>query len=452
MKRLGLIAAAIVVAGGGVMLWKADGMAGVGAGYMAKVACSEIFVAGRDPNTVLQTDFHDISPVLDRIKVKIDAGGKTVSASVFGLGAAKAIYRDDYGCTLVRGGAPEAPTELEPVADKALPDAKAGSAGMRDDVDYTAIETAIDGAFADDKAATRAILVVKDGAVIAERYADGFSADTPLLSWSMAKSVTATMTGAAMLRGFIDLESPVPVEEWSRKSDPRAAIKWNDLMQMQSGLAFSEVYEDPNSDVSRMLFRARDAGLVAALQRPEHAPGSFWSYSSGATNLIQRTLRGTLEANDASYHSFARDAIFAPIGAASFTMEPDSSGTFIGSSFVYATARDWAKLGLLYLNDGVWDGLRLLPEGWSRYVAAPASASDGEYGAQFWLNRPGADGRPKYVPGVPDDAYLMAGHEGQYVLIIPDKNMVIVRAGMTRGEEPMPKVAPTFAAIYAATR
>ncbi len=450
MKRLGLIAAAGVVAGGGFGLWRIDTAASVASGYMAKVACSEIFLAGRSTSAVTDGDFHDISRAFDYLGFKIDVSDRFITTSLFGIGGAKAIYRDGYGCTLVRGGAPEAVPALKPIADKPLPDAKAGTPAMRNDVDYAAVEAAIDGAFADEKAATRALLVVKDGAVIAERYADGFTAETPLLSWSMAKSVTATMVGAAMLRGFIDLESPAPVDEWSRKGDPRAAIAWNDLMRMQSGLSFDETYDDPNSDVSIMLFRARDAGGVAARRRPEHAPGSFWSYSSGTTNLIQRTLRGALEANDAGYHSFARDAIFAPIGAASFVLEPDSSGTFIGSSFIYATARDWAKLGLLYLNDGVWDGLRLLPEGWSRYVTTPAAASNGFYGAQFWLNHPGADGRPKYMPGVPDEAYLMAGHEGQYVLIIPDKNMVIVRTGMTRGREPMSTVAPTFAAIYAA--
>jgi CubicO group peptidase (beta-lactamase class C family) len=135
---------------------------------------------------------------------------------------------------------------------------------------------------------------------------------------------------------------------------------------------------------------------------------------------------------------------------ASAVLEPDASGAFIASSFMYATARDWAKLGLLYLDDGVLDGERLLPEGWSAYVAAPASASNGFYGAQFWLNHPGTDGREKYMPGVPDEAYLMAGHEGQYVLIVPDKRLVIVRTGLTRGTQPMPVVAPTFAAIYAA--
>lgn len=451
MKRLGLIAAAVVVAGGGVALWQADRTASIASGYFAKVACSEIFLAGRPAGAVVDGDFHGISGAFDYLEHKIDAGSRRITASIYGLGRAEAIYRDGYGCTIVRGGALEETPTLAPVADRQLPEAKAGTPAMRDDIDYAAIDAAFDAAFADKDAATRSILVVKDGAVIAERYAEGFTAQTPFLSWSMAKSVTATMVGAAMMRGLVDLEAPAEVPEW-RGDAKRAAITWNDLMQMQSGLAFNETYDDPNSDVSQMLFRARDAGGVAARQELAHAPGSFWSYSSGTSNLIQRTLRETLEANDVGYHAFARDEIFEKIGAASFTLESDASGTFVGSSFIYATARDWAKLGLLYLNDGVADGVRVLPEGWSRYVATAAGASDGFYGAQFWLNNPGTDGRPKYMPGVPDDAYLMAGHEGQYVLIVPDKNLVVVRTGMTRGKEPMPTVAPVFAAIYAAVQ
>jgi CubicO group peptidase (beta-lactamase class C family) len=267
----------------------------------------------------------------------------------------------------------------------------------------------------------------------------------------MAKSVTAAMAGAAAHGGFLEIGVPAPVREWEGDVE-RAAITWNDLLQMQSGLAFTEIYGDPNADAPRMLFRARDAGAVAAKKPLLHPPGAHWSYSSGTTNLLQRTLRETLEGNDMGYHAFARDHLFEPLGMASAVLEPDSSGTFIGSSFMYATARDWAKLGLLHLNDGVAGGQRLLPEGWVAYVTKPAAASDGFYGAQFWLNYPGKDGRPKYMPGVPDEAYLMAGHEGQYVLIVPDKRLVIVRTGMTRGAEPMPLVAPTFAAIYAAVQ
>lgn len=449
MKHWTWIAAASVVAAGAFAFARIDPLAAVAAGYMAKVACSEIFLARRDAAAVLESEFDGISPVFDYVRLTIDADAKMVAGAVFGLGRAKAIYRDQYGCTLLRGGAPHSPPALAPVADKPLPEAREASPAERRDVDHGALDAALDAAFTDESAATRSILVVKDGAVIAERYAEGFSADTPFLSWSMAKSVTASMVGAAVLRGLVDVDDPAPVEEWAGDAK-RARITWNDLLQMQSGLAFGEVYDDPASDVSQMLFRARDAGAVAAAQDPIHEPGTVWSYSSGTTNLIQRTLRRALGAQGIDYYAFARDTIFGPIGAASLVAEPDSSGTFVGSSFIYATARDWAKLGLLYLNDGVADGARLLPEGWSRYVSTPAAASDGEYGAQFWLNLPGANGRAKYIPGVPDDAYLMSGHEGQYVVIIPDKRMVIVRTGMTRGREPMPIVAPTFAAIYAA--
>jgi CubicO group peptidase (beta-lactamase class C family) len=451
MKNWVLIAAAAGVAAGGFALVRLNAMAGVGAGYMAKIACSEIFLARRDEAGVLAGEFDNISPVLERVALKVDRKARTVSGSVLGLGHAKAVYRDGHGCTLKRVGAPVELPALAPVDDKPLPQALAGTAAARNDVDYAAIAAAIEASFADPKAATRALLVVKDGAVIAERYADGFSKETPFLSWSMAKSVTATMVGAAVQQGLLDIAATAPVAEWAK--DPRrAAIAWNDLLQMQSGLAFSEVYEDPNSDASQMLFRARDAGLVAARKPLAHEPGTFWSYSSGTTNLIQRALRETLEANDVDYHAFARDSIFASIGAPSFVLEADSSGTFIGSSFIYATARDWAKLGLLYLNDGVAGGTRVLPLGWRDYVVKPASASDGIYGAQFWLNHPGKDGRERYVPGLPDGAYLMAGHEGQFVVIIPNKDLVIVRTGMTRGAEPMTVVAPTLAAIYDAVQ
>ncbi|MFN0023773.1 MAG: serine hydrolase domain-containing protein [Parvularculaceae bacterium] len=450
MKRGLLFAAALIVAAGGaVAFFRADDYAGVGSGYMAKIACSEIFLAGRDAASVLKGEFNDISPALARVKLTVDTAKRSVSGSIFGLGAAQAQYRDGYGCTLMRGGKPFAPPALAPVIDKPLPDAFAQTSAAQGGIDYAAIERALGDAFGNEKAATRAILVVKDGAVIAERYADGFTAATPFLSWSMAKSVTATMVGAAVHQGFIDINTPAGAPEWAGDA-ARAAITWNDLLQMQSGLEFDEVYGDPFSDASQMLFRARDAAKVAARKPLLHPAGAHWSYSSGTTNILQRTLRDTLGGNDMGYHAFARDMLFEPLGLASAVLEPDASGTFIGSSFMYATARDWAKLGLLYLNDGVADGARLLPEGWSAYVAATASASDGFYGAQFWLNRPGADGRPKYMPGVPDEAYLMAGHEGQYVLIVPDKRLVIVRTGMTRGIEPMPTVAPTFAAIYAA--
>jgi CubicO group peptidase (beta-lactamase class C family) len=216
---------------------------------------------------------------------------------------------------------------------------------------------------------------------------------------------------------------------------------------MQSGLEFSEVYEDPFSDSSRMLFASRDAGLVAAQNKAAYPPGDVWSYSSGTTNLVARTLRQVLAEKGVDLQTFAREQVFGPIGAASFVLETDGAGNPVSSSYVYATARDWAKLGQLYLQDGVWNGQRLLPEGWTEYVRMPTKASDGEYGAQFWLNFDGAK-RKRYVPGLPEDVYYMAGHEGQYVFIVPDKNAVIVRLGMTRGAVPIEVAGPVVSELY----
>jgi CubicO group peptidase (beta-lactamase class C family) len=434
------IAAFFVLAALGVATTMfASPFARLGSAYKSKIACSEIFLAGRREADVRAHDFAGISPALDHVSLRIDHDARAARASLFGLGAARAVYRDGYGCVLA-DRAPAALPTLGPVANTPLPTA----------IDDAAYAAAFDRAFGDPVAGTRALLVVRDGVVVAERYAEGFSPETPLLSWSMAKSVTASMVGAALLRGLVDLDAPAPVPEWT-SDDPRARIRWRDLLEMQSGLAFSEDYGDAHSDVTRMLFRARDAAKVAAEKQLAHQPGDHWSYSSGTTNILQRALRQTLEAKGVSYHAFARATLFAPLGMASATIETDASGTFIGSSYVYATARDWAKLGALYLADGVAGDMRLLPEGWSAYVSAPAAKSDSAYGAQFWLNRPGAEGRAKYAPGLPDSAYFMAGHEGQYVAIIPDKNLLIVRAGTTRGAEPMTIVAPVFAAIYEAT-
>ena len=419
-----------------------SGLARIASAYKAKTLCSETWLAGRDRGAVLAGEFDGISPALDAAGARFDDKRKMVSASLFGLGPASAVYRDGLGCTIVAGGAPaaaDAPAgEIEP---QSWPEAKAGSTGALTRIDYAAMEKAIAAAFDDEAARTRSLLVIVDGQLVAERHAPGF------LSWSMAKSVTATLVGAAAQDGLIEIEAQAPVPEWQGRDDPRAAITWNDLLRMQSGLSFEEIYEDPSSDVSRMLFRARETGAVAAANDQIAAPGERWYYSSGTSNLVARLLARRLADAETDIQSFARERLFAPIGAGSFTMEVDSAGNPVGSSYMYATARDWARLGQLYLNGGEWNGARLLPEGWSEYVSSPTKASDGEYGAHFWLNRDGAAGRTRWVPGLPEEVYSMAGHEGQYVFIIPDRNMVVVRTGMTRGRVPIEVVGPTLAAL-----
>ena len=430
---------------------KADRMARIGAGYKAKIACSEIFLAGRDADYVIANEFNGMDPAMDFIKVNVDADRKETSAAgPLGLGRARAVYRDGYGCTLANGGRVKPlPAPTPALAADPWPEARpvSGEAILR--IDYAALDAALNDNFNDPIADNRSLVVIVDGKLVDERYADGFTKDTPFLSWSMAKSVTATLVGAAVLQGHIDLAERAPVASW--RNDPqRGEITWDDLLHMQSGLQFEEEYGKTRSDVNRMLFETADTGAAAENAPAAYDAGTRWYYSSGETNLVSKLLRLTLTEKGVDYHNFGREKIFEPVGAASVVMEPDAAGNFIGSSYIYATARDWARLGQLYLQDGVWNGARLLPEGWAQYVAEPAAHADGQYGAHFWLNRSGAGEREQFFTELPEEMYFMAGHEGQYVFIFPSKRMVVVRTGMTRGSSGMKAVAPMLNGIYEA--
>ncbi|MCK5749872.1 MAG: serine hydrolase, partial [Oricola sp.] len=324
---------------------QADRMIRIGAGYKAKIVCSEVFVAGRDAKTVAGAEFSGMPAVMEQIKVKIEDKTKSVRArGPFGLGRARAIARDGYGCTLANAGriAP-LPAASAGFAADPWPEAPpvSGEAIMR--VDYGALDFALTRAFEDNEPSHRAVVVAVDGKIVDERYAYGFDASTPFLSWSMAKSVTATLVGAAALQGYLDVNDPAPVPEWQGDAE-HSKITWNDLLRMQSGLAFEEQYDVVRSEVNRMLFEKADAGGYAARSAVAHAPGEEWYYSSGTTNLIARTLAQARAREGVDFYAFAREAVFEPIGAASVVLEADASGNFIGSSFVYATARDWARL------------------------------------------------------------------------------------------------------------
>jgi len=425
-----------------------NGPARIGAGYQAKILCSEIFVAGRDGADVLARDFEGISPVLNYTQKKIYSDEKSVRVSLFGLGASEAVYLGESGCTLVSPGdyilslhTAEMTTEFQ-----SPPTARPDSDETIERIDYGAVNTILDNAMGDVESGHRSFVILVDGRLVAERYADGFTANTRFLSWSMAKSVLATLVGAAAGQGLVFVDDPAPVAEWSET--PKASITWNDLLRMQTGLAFEEDYATTNSDVNNMLWRSAEMGAVAAMQEQLHAPGEFWDYSSGTSNLLARTLQNALAERDVDLQTFARETVFNPIGASSFVLETDMAGNFVGSSFVYATARDWARLGQLYLQNGQWNGTPVLSPAWIDYTKKPTAASDGQYGAHFWLNHDGADGRERYLMDLSEDMYFMAGHEGQYVYILPTKNAIIVRTGITRGIEPIEVVAPVITALY----
>ncbi len=441
-RSWGLLLGALVIALLLIIWTRIDAIARVGAGYKAKIACSEIFLADRNADQVIDNEFAGMDPLMEMFGVRVDREkSQTVADGPLRIGRAAAVYREGYGCTLTHRGK-VTPLPAPTPASVTRPLSNASDQKM-----ITAVDEILDEAFADIDAGHRGVVVLRNGELVAERYADGFSETTPLLSWSMAKSITATLIGAAVQRGLVDIDAPAPVSEWAR-DDARSKITWRHLLQMQSGLAFEENYASPRSDVNRMLFASGDAGAAAAAKPLDHAPDAHWSYSSGTSNLLSRTLKSRLEEQSVNYHAFGRESVFNPVGATSMIMEPDAGGAFVGSSFVYATARDWARLGQLYLQNGVWDDNRLLPENWAAFVATPAVVADGQYGGHFWLNRDGENGRERFLPGLPEDVYFMSGHEGQYVFIVPSADLVVVRLGLTRGRSAFSVTAPVLKRIY----
>ncbi|MEL6112702.1 MAG: serine hydrolase [Pseudomonadota bacterium] len=459
-RRTGLIAAGVVpvlIVLGLALYLLQSGTARTVSAYKAKILCSEVFVAKREASIVRADEFNDIHPILAAVGTRIDHKADIVTASLFGLGRATAIHQAGSGCTVlptnddtkiaVVGYQFGVPTTGQPalwqtaLADEPHPG-----------VDYQRMESTFTDAAADESAGHRALLVAVDGKLVGEWYAEGFDETTPFLSWSMAKGVTATLIGAAVRDGLLSLDQPIGLAQW--QEDDRRALTWNHLLHMQSGLEFDENYAAAKSDVNRMLFSAANAGSVAAASPLAHPADSHWAYSSGTTNILAMALGARIASTDRTLTGYANDVLFKPLGITDATMERDAVGNFIGSSYLYTSARSWARLGQLYLNDGTWQGTRLLPAGWTDYVATPTAQSDHQYGAHFWLNREGkpdpATGakRKRFFPGLPEEAYFFSGHDGQYVIMIPDKKMVIVRLGLTRTPDPLARVAPTIASLY----
>ena len=271
---------------------------------------------------------------------------------------------------------------------------------------------------------THAVVIVQGGKLILERYADGYGPDATYPSWSMAKSMTQALAGMLVLDGRLDVHAPADVPEWSAAGDPRGALTLDLLLRMSSGLAFVEDYDrDHPSDVITMLFGdgEKDVAHYAADKPLAHAPGSFWAYSSGTTNIVSRCLSRAIDAYGPDFEAFMRARLFGPLGMTSATPRFDAAGTFIGSSYCFCSARDFARFGLLYLRDGMWDGKRLLPEGWVDYARTPTPRQEGlddlPYGAHWWMEIAG--------PG----SFSANGYEGQYTVVVPELDLVLVRHG-----------------------
>ncbi|MCA9685762.1 MAG: serine hydrolase, partial [Myxococcales bacterium] len=392
---------------------------------------------------------------------KIGTAGQSTSKSFADAAKAKAAYdkavaeKTKKGYALVddkgggkSGGKSAAKADDKPAA-KAKGKAKDAGAGKPLDARNPALEAAIAELFVEEGELplhTRAVVVVQDGRLLAERYAPGFDADTPQLGWSMSKSVTSALVGVLVGRGEVDIDQPIGFAEWSEAGDPRAALTWDQLLRMSSGLAFNEDY-GLRSDVTVMLFDYEGGSELALNQPLAVAPDTQWSYSSGTTNLISRAMRERF-ADDDAYHRFPYEALFTPLGMRSAVFEVDPTGTFVGSSYVYATPRDWARFGQLFLQDGVWQDQRILPEGWVKRSTTPSPTHpDAGYGLQWWLNA-ADDPDKRQLPGLPQDSYLASGHQGQMVLVVPSRKAVIVRHGMTNGR-PWPRAEFATAVLAA---
>lgn len=419
------LAAALLALAALLYAWR---IAPVGSGYKAKVVCSAVFVCGRDPEDVAGLDVYaDSYAILRPFRVSVDRKRRSATASLFGLRAKTAVFRPGIGATL--SAAPAGPPSLPD--DWKFPERPLARARPRDPA---AMTRALDAAFAEPlekkRRRTRAVVVLKDGALVAERYAPGFSAERPMPGWSMSKSVVNALVGVLVKEGSLSPDRAGLFPEWT---DGRRAIALDDLLRMRSGLVFEEVYEDPLKDVTQMLFNREDAAAYAAAKPLGAKPGSSWSYSSGTTNLVCRLIRETIGGPLERSLSFPKRALFDPLGMRSALFEPDGAGTLVGSSFVFANARDWARFGQLFLDDGVAGGARLLPEGWVRYSTTPTPQSpDGRYGAHWWLKLPEVfGGGTAAAAKIPADAFYALGHEGQTITVIPSRGLVAVRLGLS---------------------
>ena len=401
-------------------------------GYAAKNLASAVFVSGRDQADVEALDLH--FSFIKFNKNKVDFENKTVT-SRFLWYTSKALYREGWGVTLLRGRKAEQRLKAQayplPIEQQGCGHhAHCGTPGKMcehalnqvQDPYYAELRERLEPiaeAFVDGHAYNGhpfAFVVLKDGRKVAERYGEGINHHTQLLSWSMGKSFTNALVGIMAGDGLVDIYAPTGIPEW--QNDERAKITLNDLMQMQSGLEWNEDYGN-RSDVNLMLHREQDMGLYAINKPLEHEPGTFWYYSSGSTNIVMRYLRGKFASND-EFLQYIHDRLFEPLGIRGAHFEPDMTGTPVGSSYLYVTARDYARFAQMFLDDGVVGGERILPEGWVDYTRTPASASEGGYGAFFWLNR------NHVCPDVPEDMYSCNGHDGQQIYIIPSKGLVVV--------------------------
>jgi CubicO group peptidase (beta-lactamase class C family) len=395
------------------------------AGYSAKNTASSVFIAGRTLEFTDTTD-NNFSPI-NLATDKIDKNEKSATSSAFGILTRKSIYRQGLGSVLILDDADITATYLKPkrLQAKYSTSYPYGNAPQKDtifeNINYSKLNKAVQSIFTD-STKTRAVVVVYKNQIIAEHYNDGFDKNSKILGWSMTKSITSTLFGILQHQQKINVFDKALFDEW--KNDERNQITIHNLLQMNSGLEWEEDY-NTISDVTKMLFLSRDMTKTQIDKPLVGKPNEIWNYSSGTTNLLSGILRKQFKTHQ-EYLDFWYTDLIDKIGMNSMVVETDLDGNYVGSSYAWATPRDWAKLGLLYLHNGNWNGEQLFTKDWVKYATTPTPTSDGWYGAQIWLN---AGNR---YPDVPKNMFSFNGYQGQNVFILPNEDLVVVRMGLTK--------------------
>ncbi|MGH9938926.1 MAG: serine hydrolase domain-containing protein [Blastocatellia bacterium] len=410
--------------------------------------CSGLWVVGRvykrAPDEVLA---QDIVPFRafgweESFKYAIDEKRRRVTVSAPGAPPRTAQYNGDQGCSILPRGVNDIyfkparmPRKLPDAATQPWPTGDSGAtAPAPDGVDAAAVQAALDWGMAQKEHNTRAIVLVYRGKIVGERYAPGWTKDTPQISWSQGKSITAALIGVLAQQGRLRVDDLAPVKEWQGKDDPRRQIRIRDLLRMSSGLDFANLgltgaasFTRENEHM-RIYFDGLNVFEHAVNQPPEIPPNSQWRYRNSDPLILGKIIRDMVEGRGpngvAEYLTFPQRALFDSIGARNFTLETDVWGNFIMTGYDYGSARDWARFGLLHLWDGVWAGKRILPEGWVEFISTPAPADSSRgYGGLFWLNRGGA------WKGLPEDTFMSSGFMGQHTVVIRSRDAVVVRLG-----------------------
>jgi len=413
----------------------------IATGYISHVVCSYVFVSGLDPAQVAEEDVA-ANPVFGgfhwAFSHHVDRDKREVSAWTVGGLESRAVYRDGLGCLNLNGApAPAAPDRAELDVEAAGVD-PSGAAVVTPT--SPGLMTALDAAFAEPQGQavrrTHAIVVVHDGRIVAERYAPGFGVDTPLHGWSATKSINNALLGIAVRQGLLRMDAPAPVTAWQGAADPRHAITPDHLLRMESGLALGDSLTASLSTAwdtsARMMFNEGDMATFATSAALQVSPGARFKYANGNPAILARLVRDRVGGRVADVVRFARRELFEPLGIRHAVLETDATGTPIAGAFGFMTAREWARFGMLFLDDGVVGGRRILPEGWVGYSTTPTANAPVGYGAGWWVNEGDSQGaRFRREHGMPADAYMALGIYGQTVVVVPSARLVIARFGTT---------------------